>query len=462
MNENIKSILMVTGGQLISLFISIVRSLCLPFFMSVLDYGYFQSYTFYITLFPIIALGYNDGIYLRYGKYNYNELPFNLLSGSNRIFLTASLFLSLLSIIIAKVLFKDENLFFAFVFSASYAVFLCLNGLMLQVFQITKQFKKYSTYTVLGRLLSTTLIIILLLLGHRNYIEIIIVDLTCFAIINIVILFNNKALFFSRSDRMGSVKEYIENIKVGYSLLIAGLIGILFLGGGRLIVQFFGDVIQFSIYSFAISIATFISVAISSASLVVYPILARYSLPELQETYMGINSKIRVMIIPIIFSYFLLMVLIKRFYPQYIGALEFLDIIVITMYIQSFMYVLQNTYYKVLRIERELMIDNLISISIVFIIGLPLYYFTGKLATVALSTLLAQLVRYSLSYCRIRKSLGVSLNYNLTEFIIIIVFLFLSSLKFVDSIVEITVLVFISLFYINHNMDVFKSFLLKR
>ena len=192
-----------------------------------------------------------------------------------------------------------------------------------------------------------------------------------------------------------------------------------------------------------------------------YPLLARYTIPELQNTYKNINDKIRVTIIPVLCFYYILVILIKKYYYQYSETLDFLNIIVITMYMQSFMYVLQNTYYKVLRIERKLMVDNLVSIAIVFVVGFPVYYLTGKLVFVALSTLFAQIVRYSLSYYRIRKSLKIDLPFNFMEFSMISVFIILSSLNCIDSILELSIFAIISCCYVAYNSNIYKSLIIK-
>lgn len=456
-----KAFTIVAFGQMISMAISIVRSLILPLFMSVSDFGYFHSYTFYITLFPLIALGYNDGVYLRYGKYEYNHLPFSLLSSANRYFMGTAIVLSCMSIIIAKLYIKDEHLLFAFVMAASYAFFQCINHLMLQIFQITQQFKKYTSYTLSSKLLSTIIIIAVLITGHYNCYDIIFADFLSFVVINIVIVITNKRLFFEKFSFSKGIIEYKNNVKAGFPLLIAGLVGILFLGGGRLIVQIFGSITQFSIYSFSISLATIISVAISSVSLVVYPMVARLKEDSLGMVYRKLNNFIKVSIVCIIPIYYLVCILIYYVYPNYSKTHDFLSVIFTLMYFQSFLYVLQNTFYKALRMERYLMKDNLVSIAIIFIFGAPLFFYTHNLFLVALSTLLGQLTRYTISYSRFKKLSSLTVDYNLIEFLFVALFIIVSSIRIIPVYIELSIIALMLLIYVLYRRDDIKQIISK-
>lgn len=456
-----KAFSIVALGQMTSLALSILRSLVLPLFMSVSDFGYFHSYTFYISLFPLIALGYNDGVYLRYGRYDYSKLPFGLLSAANRLYLGVSFVLSSISIFVAFVYIKDECLLFAFTIAASYAFFQCINGLMIQIFQITQQFDKYTFYTLSSRLLSTIIIIIILLSGHHNSFEIILADFISFVLVNTIIVSKNRNLFFAVSNSSIGFVEYKKNVKAGFPLLIAGLVGILFLGGGRLIVQIIGNINQFSIYSFSISIATIISVAISSVSLVVYPMVTRLTEESLGVVYGKLNSFIRITIVCIILLYYFSTFLIQTIYPNYIQTLEFLNVIFILMYFQSFIYVLQNTFYKALRMESYLMKDNFISIALIFAFGVPLFYYTKSLLFVALSTLIGQLSRYTISYYRFKKNPLLKVDYNIIDFLFVTFFLIVSSIDFFPFYTEWTIVVSMLVIYMLYRRGDIKQVMTK-
>ena len=61
-------------AQAISLVVSCSTNLVLPKILSVSGYSYWQLFLFYCTYVPCLALGLNDGIYLRYGGIYRNKL----------------------------------------------------------------------------------------------------------------------------------------------------------------------------------------------------------------------------------------------------------------------------------------------------------------------------------------------------------------------------------------------------
>lgn len=452
-NRNFKDFIRVASSQFIGMLISIIRSLILPIYLGVMEYGYFQSYLFYISLLPVITLGYNDGVYLKYGKYEYDSLPFDKLSSSNYRYTIVSLILSILIFFLANLFVDDKNLLVIIFLSCSYGFFLSINGLLMQILQVTRQFQLYSRITILTKVSSLLLVLAVLCL-KGSYLWIILADLLSFAVITFYLIYKNKQLFVSNNLQCGKI-EYYENIRSGFPLLIAGLIGLFYLGAGRLIVQIFGGIDEFSFYSFSLSIASFVSIAISSVSLVVYPIVSRYSDNEKLTFYATANSYVRILIVFIPVVYYCAYFLIDWLYIDYKSVLEYLNIVFIMMYIQSYIYILQNTYYKALRLERNLFLDNLLSISLLFAIGIPFYYFTRQLFVVAIVTLLAMLIRYFVSTWRLSKVMNIRLPYNIVELIFSFVFVIITHL-WNANIFGIIIIIIISLFYCIYNKSYFR------
>ena len=77
--------LLVFGSQLVVLASGLIKALVVPVVLGVSDYGYWQIYVFYAVYVGVFTLGHNDGIYLKYGGYRFEELPFATLRASNMI-----------------------------------------------------------------------------------------------------------------------------------------------------------------------------------------------------------------------------------------------------------------------------------------------------------------------------------------------------------------------------------------
>ena len=148
--------------------------------------------------------------------------------------------------------------------------------------------------------------------------------------------------------------------------------------------------------------------------------------------------------------------MIKWFYQDYISVLQYLNVVFIMMYIQAFMYILHNTYYKVQRLERSLFIDNLISVFILFLIGIPVYYHTRQIFAVSIVTLSAMLIRYFISIWRLSKTMNIKLPYNTIELSFALLFIIATSYSNV-SLCSIILVLSISLLYCFHNRSEFKG-----
>lgn len=428
-SKNIKDFLYVVLGQGIGMAVSIVRSLILPLYLTVLDFGYLQSYLFYISLIPIITIGYNDGVYLRYGKFRYEKLPFSLLASSNSYFTIMLIVFSILISVISTLFVDDCRLRNVIYFSCLYGVFYSLNTLVLQIYQVTQKFFEYTVFSLLPRILSLIGVISLLAMGVYNSLYLIVVDLITFIAVTLVLMLREKRLFVGNRQSTGGFAEFSNNIVAGFPLLIAGLIGILYFGAGRFIVQVFGGLEEFAVFSFALSIASFVSVAISAVSTVVYPMIARYSINQMRETYWQINNYLKVCIIAIIPIYCIAKIAVLILYPGYSDVLEYLSIVIAMTYLQSYIYVLHNTYYKTLRLEKKLLTDNIVPIMCLFILGVPVFYFTRNIIVIPIVTLVALLLRYFISCKRLSKTMKIESIYNYGELLFLLLFILSSQMQ---------------------------------
>ncbi len=61
-------------SSLVSMIISSLVILIVPKLIGIKEYGYWQLYLFYSSYVGFLHLGWNDGIYLRYGGKKYDEL----------------------------------------------------------------------------------------------------------------------------------------------------------------------------------------------------------------------------------------------------------------------------------------------------------------------------------------------------------------------------------------------------
>ena len=98
----------VVLAQLISLLVSCSTNLILPKFISTTDFSYWQLFMFYTLYIPCLALGLNDGVYLRYGGKDKDELDYTAIKSQ---YVFGIVYQIILAILVGQLLiyFSDSN-----------------------------------------------------------------------------------------------------------------------------------------------------------------------------------------------------------------------------------------------------------------------------------------------------------------------------------------------------------------
>ena len=161
LRRNISSVL---AAQTVVLLSSIIKSLVIPKILGVEDYGYWQIYVLYSGFVGVFALGYSDGVYLKFGGKDYSDLPFKQLRASSRIYGCALVAISLL-ICAASVICEEGLRASALFFVGADVAFVCFSGYLLYVLQITNRFKEYGLLVVSDKVAMAAIIAVLAMLG---------------------------------------------------------------------------------------------------------------------------------------------------------------------------------------------------------------------------------------------------------------------------------------------------------
>ena len=98
------SVLLITCTNLIRFMANIAVTLIIPNILGKSDYGNYKTYTLYITYLVIFNFGLIEGIYLKYGGQDYDNL-------NKEKFRTYTRFLFVLEVIISLIVFFICNLF---------------------------------------------------------------------------------------------------------------------------------------------------------------------------------------------------------------------------------------------------------------------------------------------------------------------------------------------------------------
>lgn len=432
----------VFGAQVIVLLISVLRALILPKFLPVDGFGYWELYLFYTAYVGIFCFGYNDGIYLNYGECDVEQLPMKELRSANRLF---CVFLSIVTIIVLIVLFSifhDLQSRFSLCFAAGNVFILGITSVCIYIFQITGQFKNYSFFSIIDKILVILAIFILIIVNEANFKYVVIVDFVSKIGALVWMISKMPELFLGNTTSYSqSYKFMIDNMSVGIKLLIANLMSMLLVGAGKFIVQIFGDINDFAIYSFGVSITGLVLTAVTAVSLVLYPTIKRIPSEDYSKLFNRVNVYTRVLGLMSLLLYYPIYIFIEYFYPKYDSVLTYLAALSVIVYLQCKISLLNNTFYKVLRLETKMFIANMSCVFIFVVMALIIFPSYRDISVIALCTCMAMMIRCYSSEITLSRYVGIKPDNRIVLELFVII-LFLISTWFLSLLLSAAIFIF--------------------
>jgi O-antigen/teichoic acid export membrane protein len=412
-------------AQGVSLLLSFANAMIIPKILGVSDYAYWQLFIFYISYSGFFALGIGDGLYLRFGGKKYEQLDYVPIGNQLRLFTIIEGIFGSLFFAYALLFIADEGRMFVI---ASFGIYLPLGfivGYLGLVFQMVNKTKIYSKSILIEKIASFILLIILLLLECRDY--------RLYILINLVARLGSAFYlgFLGRDFLIVKFKvnrvffeECIENIKVGLNLMSSNISSMLIIGSGRLIIDKIWGVAQFGLFSFSLTLTNFVLQFITQISMVLFPTLRAID----PDSYTRLFSRIRnilVVILPTLLLFFIpLKYLITLWLPQYAESIDYLGLLLPICVFDGKMNLLCNTFFKVLREEKKLLLVNvgtmLLSIIMCWISGYLLNSFNGIIFSLVISVTIRSVV----SEIIISRILKInSFSYFIAEFVLVFSFI---------------------------------------
>lgn len=445
-----KNFLYVFGAQILVLLISIARALLVPKILPVEGFGYWEIYLLYTSYVGIFALGYVDGIYLKYGECGYKQLPFRELRSATWLFCLILVAFVVLDSGLIYYLVQNPEEKFAMLFAAANIFVMGLSSYFIYIFQITNQFKKYSFFSVLDKIAVLVTIILIMFINANNYRYIVITDfLSKVAVLVLMIIKMPELLIGEGVDFKKSLSFMWKNMTVGVKLMIANLMSMVIVGAGRFIVQYMGDITDFAAYSFGVSVTGLVLTAITAISLVLYPTIKRHSPDKYREDFNTLNSTSRIISICSLLIYYPVYVFVLYFYPKYISVLPYLSYLFLVVFCTCKINLVNNSFYKVLRQEKQMLIANISCVALFIIIALIFFPRTEDIRTIAICTFAAMFIRSYSSEFSIGRYLNAHMDKRtLLEFVVIAVFILSSNFLSLGKsciVMSITVIVYLIL-----------------
>lgn len=396
-------------AQAISLIVSCSTNLVLPKVLSVSGYSYWQLFLFYCTYVPCLALGLNDGIYLRYGGLHRKGLNKDDVKSQLMVGLIYQLILGMIvsiSFICFSASAERRILFFLVLV---YYLFYTGHNFIGFVFQAINETNLYSKSIIIVRVIFFSAQVILMVMGVRDvntYIAFYIIAIGI-AFLYLLILLWPELSEGSFSFKRG-INQSLISMRVGISLMLANICSLLILGICRQIIDMRWGLIAFGKVSFSLTLMNFALTFITQISLVLFPALRRLSADAVRQYYVKLNRGLFYLLPLMYIAYLPLGFLLKLWLPKYIISIDYLAIVLPICYFDSKMNLIGNTFFKVLNKQLLLLKINVITIVVSGALCLLAAYIFNSMYFAIIGMVIAIMFRNVLADLLLSRSLSIN------------------------------------------------------
>lgn len=392
MNAKLKSgIFQILFVNIINLFISLSTNLLLPKYLSVETYAAIKTYQLYISYIGILHFGYADGLYLKYGGKNKQEINPEQFE---REIVTFHGFQMVVAALIAvySIVLKNRMMLIVALSILPYNTFVCYRSVM----QAAGEFKEYSKITNFN----TVFIFAVNIIG-------IVVLATDNAYIYLIGYLVSYILIWLSTEKIGKQicgkdvkwrigfdrKIFVDNIKSGILLMLGTFSSIVLTGMDRWFVKVLMNTLEFAQYSFAVSIEGLINFAVTPITTTLY----NYFCTEKNESQIKkIRNSVMIFSAALVTCAFPAKFILEIFLTKYIDAA---GVMFYLFAAQIFFIIVKSVYvnlYKAEKRQKEYFIKLVIVILAGAMLNALLYWIWKSKDAFALGTLLSAVIWFFL------------------------------------------------------------------
>lgn len=391
-----KGLLYVFIANLINLLISLFSGFVLPKMLSIETYADIKLFQLYVSYIGFVSLGFADGMYLKYGGKNIEELDAKVIREEFNTYKVFQIIISIIGIVIS-IIVKNSILLFCMltVFPVNVA------GYVKNLYQAIGKFKEYSRYTNINTFLVFIINIILLFIiktdNPKFYIGTYVIAYFLYWLI--VEYENNKV--FKKIENCKCKKIYlVENVKQGFFLMLGNFCNVMFTSIDRQFVQKLLGNIKFAYYSFAVSIENLMDVFISPISTVMYNYLCCNN---------EVKSVLKIKRLVLVFATIIVAVIfpakfvIDVWITKYLEAETVLFILFAAQFVNIIIRCIHLNLYKSEKKQNRYFAIMVIVIALSVVLNIILYQIDKNMEMIAIATLITNIIWFAIGEIDLKK-----------------------------------------------------------
>ena len=409
-----KGFIYVLVANIINLMISLITGFVLPKILSIETYASIKLFQLYITYIGVVSLGFADGMYLRLGGKEIENIDKKEVLEELKTFKVFQLIVEIVAIILSLFI-KNEILLFC-----SIVIFpINIANYLKQVFQATGQFKKYSKFTNINTILIFIINLFLLFIIKTNYYRIYI-----FAYIIAYVIYwifieveTRRVLGFNKVK--ANKKYFIQDIKTGFFLMIGNFCNVIFTSIDRLFVQNLLGTIQFAYYSFAVSVENLMNVFVTPISTVMYNYFCNN---KVKEKIINVKMYILLFSSAVIVVIFPAKFIIDIWLLKYQEAIGVLFILFSAQYISIMIRCVHVNLYKAEKKQNKYFRIMIVVVILSVILNIIAYNVSKTINAIAIATLITNIIWFMIGEYEF-KNYRLKISDYIYTFFVMIIFL---------------------------------------
>ncbi len=409
-----KGIMYVFMANIINLIISLFTGFVLPKLLSIDSYANIKLFQLYITYIGILHFGFADGMNLKNGGKSIYSVNKKEILDEFKTFKIFQLVITIIAVTISIVL-KNNILLFCSI------VILPINvgNYIRNLYQAIGEFKRYSKFTNINTLLIFIINVILLLIVKTDEYYIYIISYIVAYFIYWLIIENENRKLFKKEKTDFNIKYLIEDIKLGFFLMIGNFCNVIFTSIDRIFVQNLLGTIKFAFYSFAVSVENLMNVFITPISTVMYNYLCNNK---------EVEKVIKIKKIILIFSAFIVAIVfgakfvINIWIEKYNEAIIVMILLFAAQYVSIIIRCVHVNLYKAEKKQNRYFFIMISIVIISIILNIIFYNINKSIESIALATLITNIIWFVIGEREFKKYILSAKDY-LYMIILLIIFI---------------------------------------
>lgn len=360
----LKNFSYVMLSNILSMSVSALVTFLIPHYVSNVTYAYFQLENLYCGYIWLISLGWNDGLYIKYGGIKREELRKEGISGQYLALFIYVFFIAYTMLnIFGRYSNFDANKKVVFSLSVISVSLEILTITLTNLLQAVNNMKEYAKIIILDRSIYLVVVLLFLWSGNQDFKLLIIIDLLAkFCALVCSVFVSRDFLFVKAKSVKNTLQASKEAIGIGISISLASYTSKLINNIVQYSIENAFGVITFGKVALTLSISNMFTKFVAAISIVLFPTLRNTSGEKQKELYGVLSVLLRTILLAAFCFYLPIKSLLSIWIPEYRESLYYVAILLPISLFETKVTMLINTYLKTIRKEKMILVSNLITV----------------------------------------------------------------------------------------------------